>query len=367
MTFHRHFCERDDFTTRVATDATDYNRPGSILFDVPRWWRRVRNSRLNRMSCGLELLHGQFLLPPRVIDAARSFQPDAVFTVAGSWDWTSLAAQRVARVLQVPLVASFNDWFDYPWFRGLPSQRRSVEKRFRRFYREADLALCTSEGMRDELGPHPSSHVLYPLGEKATEMPPLALDRREPATVLFCGNLGEWYGRMLEGLVRAAWQQASSLRFRIFGGAPSWSDEFEREARARGVYGGRVPFDELRSEAAAADILLLPMGFGDDHALVERTSFKTKFLDYLAFGRPILVWGPSYCSAARTASEFDSAEVVSHPSEMECLLALQALAADRERQRTLVANSRKMYEDRFHPDRIHGGLVEKIHALMPKR
>ena len=109
------------------------------------------------------------------------------------------------------------------------------------------------------------------------------------------------------------------------------------------------------------------MGFGDDHAVVERTSFKTKFLDYLAFGRPILVWGPLYCSAARTASEFDSAEVVVDPSEVECLSVLNALAADKERQRTLVANSRKMYEDRFHPDRIHGGLVEKIRALMPKR
>jgi glycosyltransferase involved in cell wall biosynthesis len=367
MTFHRHFCERDDFTTRVATDATDYNRPGSILFDVPRWWRRVRNSRLNRMFCGLELLHGQFLIPPRVIDAARSFQPDAVFTVAGSWDWTALAAQRVARSLRVPLIASFNDWFDYPWFRGSPSQRRAVENRFRCFYREADLAFCTSEGMREELGAHPNSHILYPLGEKAREMPPLVPDRTEPATILFCGNLGEWYGRMLEGLVRTAWRQASNLRFRIFGGAPSWSDEFEREARARGIYGGRVPFDELRDEAATSDILLLPMGFGENHALVERTSFKTKFLDYLAFGRPILVWGPSYCSAARTALEFDSAAVVSSPSEDDCLATLQVLAADPERKRRLVGNARKMYDDRFHPDRIHAGLLEKINALIATR
>jgi hypothetical protein len=26
-----------------------------------------------------------------------------------------------------------------------------------------------------------------------------------------------------------------------------------------------------------------------------------------------------------------------------------------------------MYEDRFHPDRIHGGLVEKIRLLIPNR
>ncbi|MFM8718237.1 MAG: glycosyltransferase family 4 protein, partial [Chthoniobacterales bacterium] len=185
MTFHRHFCERDDFTTRVATDASGYNRPGSILFDVPRWWRRLRNSRLNRLACGLELLHGGLLLPPRVMKQAKSFAPDCVFSVAGSWDWTSLAAQRVARSLQVPLVASFNDWFDYPWFRGLPGQRDAVEKRFRRLYREADLAVCTSEGMRDELGAHPNSHVLYPLGEKATVTSPFTPHRREPATVFF--------------------------------------------------------------------------------------------------------------------------------------------------------------------------------------
>jgi hypothetical protein len=167
-------------------------------------------------------------------------------------------------------------------------------------------------------------------------------------------------------LIRTAWQQASNLQFRIYGGAPSWSDEFEREARARGVYRGRVPFDELRSEAPTADILLLPMGFGEDHAVVERTSFKTKFLDYLAFGRPILVWGPSYCSAARTAAEFDSAQVVADPSGVACLLGLQALAADNDRQRALVANARRMYKDRFHPDSIHAGLVGKLRALTKK-
>ncbi|MFM8807540.1 MAG: hypothetical protein ACKOJB_01300, partial [Chthoniobacterales bacterium] len=35
--------------------------------------------------------------------------------------------------------------------------------------------------------------------------------------------------------------------------------------------------------------------------------------------------------------------------------------------RITIGNSRKMYKDRFHPDRIHGGLVENIRALIPNR
>src|SRR5690606_28103920 len=97
---------------------------------------------------------------------------------------------------------------------------------------------------------------------------------------------------------------------------------------------------------------------------IESTSFKTKFLDYLTFEKPILVWGPEYCSAVRTAREFDSAEVCVSERAADAANKLCALKSNPDRQSRLVANARAMYLDRFHPDRLHQRLVEKIGGLL---
>ncbi len=72
---------------------------------------------------------------------------------------------------------------------------------------------------------------------------------------------------------------------------------------------------------AAVDAALLPMGWGlsEECALTERTSFKTKFLDYLSFEKPVVFWGPEYCSAVRYVREFNSAEICSSSSADDCL------------------------------------------------
>src|SRR4029450_12281434 len=204
----------------------------------------------------------------------------------------------------------FNDWFDFgvlmhPYFRA------SIERAFRKFYRDCDLAFCTSEGMLEALGPPPNAHVLYPIGDTMLDMKrefiPFTPHGR-PATVLFAGSLSAWYGPMLERLVLAG--SDSHLRFEVFGSHAhaSWSRDFDSFARAAGVYRGQVAFDRLKSYAQQADLLLLPMGFGARCPQIEPTSFKTKFLDYLTFQKPIIVWGPQYCSAVRIAREFDAAE-----------------------------------------------------------
>ena len=374
MTFFRHFIERRDFSTLVATNSRhlgDYELPYEPLkFEAPFWWRRLGSTRLHPWVIGIQALYGSWMLPSHVLKAVRDFEPEAVFTMAGSWDWTALAAQKAARKLNVPLVASFNDWFDYPWFAGHPSLKKSVEARFRRFYCEADLALCTSDAMRESLGEHRNAHVLYPAGAVMPEThdpyQPSAATPEHSLNVLFGGSLGEWYGPMLERLVTACGQMCQNVQYRIFGGLQTWSKSFEHRAIEMGIFGGRIALDKLQEEAARADLLLLPMGFDPRCAHIERTSFKTKFLDYLSFRRPILVWGPDYCSAVRVAREFDAAECVTNPDPQSCAVVIQRLSLNPQRRAVLMRNALHMYEDRFHPDKIHNGLVREMFRLRRK-
>ena len=374
MAFYRHFVERPDFEIKVVAncgkfpfDSVPYQ---PVLFSPSRLTSRLFRTRLMPWLYGPHSLTAFGRVPQAVWQAAKEFKPDAVFTIAGSWDYSALVAQRVARKLGVPLVASFNDWFNYGWFPSHPIYHRMIEQRFRRFYCEVDLALCTCEGMREALGPHPNAHILYPMGapipEKLAPFQPFTSKGRR-FVVVFAGSLADWYGPMLERLVTAAKLQSAPVEFRFYGSNPSWSREFDAQARSQNIYRGHFPFEQLRREMAGADALILPMGFEERCAQVERTSFKTKFLDYLSYQKPILVWGPEYCSAVRVAREFDSADICIQPDAWEFLKAILSVASTAERQTALVINARKMYEDRFHPDKIHAGVVGKIHEIVKSK
>lgn len=368
MTFYRHFVERPDFAPLVITTSkhvAGYTLPYSpVTISLPRAWKRFLNSRFHSSAYGMQCLIGARFLPKLAINTARRFNPEAIFTVAGSWDWTTLAAQRLAAVLGLPLIASFNDWFDYGAFPAHKYFRPPVERRFRRFYRESDLALCTCEGMRDALGKHPNVHVLYPTGATPVPSPVMCRPERRNTVVLFAGTLGGWYSRMVESLLVASWSTFPDIEFRVFGALQNWSEEFQQRAVDNGTFRGLIPFDRLQVEARDADILLLPVGFDDSCALAEKTSFKTKFLDYLSFQRPIVVWGPEYSSAVRAAREFDSAECVTDASPSSCAAAISLLARSPNRRDQLIQNAAHMYRSRYNPDLIHSGLVNQVRSLL---
>ena len=370
MAFYRHFVERGDFELFVATTEMrlpELNTPYNyLLFDQPKWLDRLLRTRLGSWIHSFKHLFAGYYIPEDVFLAAKKFQPDCIFTIAGSWDWTALMALRLARKLDVPLVASFNDWFDYSRIMH-PLLKGAVEKQYRSLYRSADLALCTSEGMREALGEHPNAHILYPIGSITSDIGRAVQEEDagdKPCIIAFAGSLADWYGPMLERLVMAAQSQSDLFEFRFYGGNPSWSSEFGAMARKDGIFRGLLPFCELREQMDKVDFLILPMGFGEKCAQVEKTSFKTKFLDYLAYKKPILVWGPDYCSAVRVAREFDSAEVCSDPDPRSMIAKISSLSGSRLRQKQLVDNASRMYEDRFHPDKIHSGLLRKIDATI---
>jgi glycosyltransferase involved in cell wall biosynthesis len=366
MAFYRHFVEREDFELFVATTEKKLSEHNPsypyLLFDRPKWSERLVRTRFGKWIHSLRHLFGGYFIPRNVLRAAQTFQPDCIFTIAGSWDYTAPMSLRLARKLNVPLATSFNDWYDYSKIMH-PLFKKAIERRYRELYRNSDLALCTSEGMREALGEHPNAHILYPIGSIIADISPVVQEKRSldtPFIIAFAGSLADWYGAMLEHLVITAQIMSESFEFRFYGGNPSWSAEFDAMARKDGIFRGLLPFSELRDQMDKVDLLILPMGFGEKCAQVEKTSFKTKFLDYLTYKKPILVWGPDYCSAVRVAREFDSGEVCTDPDPRSIIAKISSLSGSKLRQKQLVDNAQRMYEDRFHPDKIHSALLGKI-------
>ena len=67
---------------------------------------------------------------------------------------------------------------------------------------------------------------------------------------------------------------------------------------------------ELAKVISAADILVLPFSFQKSNQSIVERAFPSKTADYLASGRPILVFGPANSTLVRYALEEGFAEVV---------------------------------------------------------
>lgn len=421
LAMRRHFVEHRDFEVFVATTA-DFSESGiySLKLSRPAWLKRLSNTRWVRLVYHFEILFQATRLSPDVLKAAQEFRPQAVFTVAD----LSLAeqARKLARMLKVPLIVNFQDWwprgqfyydFEKPYFWARPI----LERRFRRLYREANLAFCTSEGMKEFLGPHPNSHVLYPIGardessvesrasrgeskeEKAktdlntdfmdghgcrttkytdfhengkqgdaqgtcagdsesdsltskladapiseslissadgpasspatshsqpdTAPEALALEsgrstldsavaKRRKKRLIYTGTAFGSYGKMLRELARELEKQ-EDWELVIFGNTPDWPKEELKRAQQTGIYHGLLKFEELQRELHEADACLAVMSFEPELEVMMRTSFTTKMLDYCRAGKPVVLWGPDYCSPIRLAKNKNAAFTVEKP------------------------------------------------------
>jgi hypothetical protein len=58
------------------------------------------------------------------------------------------------------------------------------------------------------------------------------------------------------------------------------------------------------------------------------TSFPSKLPEYAQFGKPIVIWGPEYCSAIHWGREGDRALCITEASPKVVVAALQNLSVD---------------------------------------
>jgi glycosyltransferase involved in cell wall biosynthesis len=89
---------------------------------------------------------------------------------------------------------------------------------------------------------------------------------------------------------------------------------------------GWVPQSELPSVLSSADILFLPYSFLESSREAVETAFPSKTADYLAAGKPVLVFGPKYSSLVRYASEQGFAEIVDEFSPAALARSIQKIA-----------------------------------------
>ncbi len=370
IVMHRHLVERQPFDVLVATNI-NYAVPTEphVRLRIPYLLHRLQHSRFGprfrRWIVDYETLVWPVTSSRALDDAVRHFKPDVVLTLAD----TALGhlAWRTARRNGLPLATLFLDWF--PMMEGYSGHvwtRRWLNRRFRQLYVRSDLAICTSDGMREALGPHPNSRVIYPMPGRHD----IAVQGGPPSSgkfrLAYVGCVEHTYGRMLCSLIEN-FESSPDLEIVVVGPNPDWPNSSLERARKHGVYLGFMPPGKAAAVLAGADALLVVMSFEQQYELFARTSFTTKFLDYAAFGKPIILWGPEWCTPARVARKHGGAVVVDRFLPDELAEQCRRLARDSAFRAQLVDQAAVLHKTLFNPDRLQAAFVDAIEQLVRSR
>ena len=241
---------------------------------------------------------------PKIAQSLNGFNFESVLTVAHGYGW--LAAAEIAEQRNVPLHLIVHD--DWPRVANVaPAFRNWLDRRFASVYRQAHSRLCVSPAMTRSYGERygQPAETIYP-SRAATcpqhDQPPARLARNDHAfTVAFAGTINSnGYIHALIA-VQAALKSVNG-RLLIFG--PTTEIEAKEfglvDAEVRGLLPATELLTILRTEA---DALFVPMSFEAADRVNMEMAFPSKLADYTATGLPLLIYGPTYCSAVTWACE----------------------------------------------------------------
>jgi glycosyltransferase involved in cell wall biosynthesis len=234
-----------------------------------------------------------------------------------------IAAAIASLLTSVPLVLVVHDDWIHTQQRRMPSLQPAFRTLFRFALRRAAHIYSVSVGMQEfvrtvcgreselqlpAIAPHPAEESSDATSTSRAE---------QPIRILYAGAIVE----NAESLVRLI-KTGSLERY----GVPTCSldlyvpltgERFSEMGWAHDFIHlrGWVSNSELHRALCRADVLFLPASFAKEEIAVVIAGFPTKTADYMASGRPILVFGPEYSSLVRYAREYGFAQVVTESSD----------------------------------------------------
>ena len=163
---------------------------------------------------------------------------------------------------------------------------------------------------------------------------------------------------LLDAIEECPWGE-----MKVIGPNADWPNDKILKAKSNGTYLGFLPPEKAAFEIADADVLLVVMSFEKEYEIFMRTSFTTKFLDYVNFQKPVLIWGPDYCTPANLARLEDSALVVDSKSPLAVLKMIKRLYDEPEKIKYYSEKAKKLSQTVFCPHRLQNIFVDEISKL----
>ncbi|HYW21516.1 MAG TPA: glycosyltransferase [Nodularia sp. (in: cyanobacteria)] len=361
---YRHLIIKKDFEVAVAsTNFVKLPIKQQLSIRRNRLIERLRRTRLCRLIYNLEYLLNWINIPGSLLKFADDFKPDVIVSVVD--DWHLGLAFQLAHKLKVPLVVNFQDLFCLSQFvplsaRPYPLITSWLIQRYHQVNELANQVFYTSEGMKEWFGVDAQGDVLYPVGDFDVQV---AIEQRansqDKVKIIYAGNCYGAYGRMLLRLAESV-QKHPHIHLQIFAAGNDWTPEKLQEMTEAGIYQGFKPFDELKDELKQADAFLTVMSFEKSEEIFMRTSFTTKWLDYVPYAKPVFVWTPEYSTACGFAKKYQSGISVIHDDPEVLLKVISETASNSMAWSSACEGSRRVAETVLNAEQIHHLFVERV-------
>jgi glycosyltransferase involved in cell wall biosynthesis len=361
VVLYRHFSHLPELSLAIASDNLEGLLAENLLeLKANRILDRLTRTRLSLWIHDLcQCLH-PFFNYKIIRDYIKNHQVDLIVTVAEGIHW--IAAQKISQEFNIPLVTIFHDWWPdlasiHPW------AKEALERRFKQIYKQSALAFCVSEGMQKLLGNHPNVQILYPISDElAIAEKPMNVSTKEYFKLVYAGSMTAIYAPMLQELCTSL-AAIPELQLKLFGHPPTWPQDFIHQLNEQNMYGGFIPRDLLRKELSTANALLVTIPFCKQRRRFAETSFPSKLIEYCQFQRPIIIWGPEYCSAVRWGRKYQSALVVTSPLAQDLVKAIKELVTQPEEQTLLANRALEVAKRMFNPEKIQQQFINSLYQV----
>jgi glycosyltransferase involved in cell wall biosynthesis len=366
IAIYRHLVVKKDFETFVCgVDVSTSEIKNTFHIVKNNITKRIANSRFSRYYYNYKYVADWFLLPKDLLEAAKKFNPDVIFTVPDNIH--SGLAYQLAKKLNKPLATDFQDLFPLSQF--IPKYmepygwvRKFLLEKFHYIHDNSDVAFYTSEGMKAYFKAHKKGFVLYPVGDFDRPQADAIIDRtdsEQPITIVYAGNNYGSYGNLMLRLAKLL-KNSKKIQLKIFPVGKGWSDADVQEMTEAGIYQSFRPFEELKKELKKADAFLTVMSFEESDKSFVTTSFTTKWLDYAPYGKPIFVWSPEYASASIFAKLHKCGVVINKNDENKVEQAILSLMENVNEWNEYAKNARLVSDTVLNPEKIHQVFVKGI-------
>jgi Glycosyl transferases group 1 len=226
--------------------------------------------------------------------------------------------------------------------------------------------------MRQELGQQTQAKVLYPIPARRSSLPPFTPPHspsNRPLRVVYLGVLNGHHGSSLQDLTRALIKQPdASFQLELHGSASDWSGELVDSARSCGFYQGEQYGEGvIESILGKADVFLVVMSFAASQRRFVRTSFPSKILEYAAYRKPIIAWGPEDCSAVQFLRKYKAGLVVTNPDPKALIACASNLSQDLAQQIQLSQAFAQLARTVFDPQNIHQQFLGSMQQVLTSK
>jgi hypothetical protein len=312
-----------------------------LRFPTTKGWGRwglgrIKNA-IDWLMVPVLALYCAWIIRRRQIQSMVSVVHDRFFIAAAIASWLTT----------VPLILIVHDDWIHTHQRRISSLKPFFPVLFRFAIRRAAHIYSVSVGMqelvRDICGRESELQLPAIAPYAAKEMADVMLPNvvKDPVNILYAGGIVENAETLIKLIQKGSLKQYEVPTCCLDLYIPLTKEQFSEMGWTHDLINlrGWVPNMELRRALCRADILFLPASFAKEEAAVVIAGFPTKTADYMASGRPILVFGPEYSSLVRYACRFGFAEVVTDPSDDALARGIRNIVSSPTRRAELVSRA----------------------------